>query len=54
MFDGAFNTLGHGVRVVLISQKNQFIPFTTRLCFDFTNNIMEYKACIMGIEIGID
>lgn len=32
VFDGASNFLGHGVRVILISPNNQFIPFTTRLC----------------------
>ena len=25
-----------------------------RLCFDCTNNIVEYKACILGLEAAID
>ena len=25
-----------------------------RLCFDCTNNIIEYKVCILGLEAAID
>jgi len=27
---------------------------TTRLCFDCTNNIAEYEACVMEIRAAID
>ena len=30
------------------------MPFTARLCFDYTNNMAEYEACIMGIKDAID
>ena len=30
-FDGASNAMGHGVGAVLISPKDGYIPFTTRL-----------------------
>ncbi|KAK2423436.1 hypothetical protein QL285_033889 [Trifolium repens] len=53
-FDGASNALGHGIGAVLISPRNGYTPFTARLCFDCTNNIAEYEACIMGLEAAID
>nr|KYP56423.1 Retrovirus-related Pol polyprotein from transposon 17.6 [Cajanus cajan] len=49
LFDGASNALGHGIGAVLISPKNQFIPFTARLGFGCTNNVAECEACAMGI-----
>ena len=54
IFDGAVNVYGSGIGAVLITPKGTHIPFTARLQFDFTNNIAEYKACIMGIEEAID
>jgi len=53
-FYGAFNVMSHGIGVVLISPENQCIPVTTRLCFDCTNNIIEYEACDMGIRAAIE
>jgi ribonuclease HI len=54
VFDGASNAMGHGIGAVLISPKNGYTPFTARLCFDCTNNMAEYEACIMGLEAAID
>jgi len=48
------NALGHGIGAVLIFPKRQYIPMTARLCFDCTNNIAEYEACVMGIRAAID
>ena len=53
-FDGASNTLGHGVGAVLVSPDEQYIPFTARLGFDCTNNMAEYEACTLGIQAAID
>ncbi|XP_058749769.1 uncharacterized protein LOC131622745 [Vicia villosa] len=53
-FDGASNVLGHGIGAVLTSPDNYQIPFIARLCFDCTNNIPEYEACILGLEAAID
>jgi len=53
-FDGASNSLGHGIRAILISPEKQYIPVTTRLCFDCTNNMAEYEACAMGIRAAIE
>lgn len=54
MFDGSLNALGHGIGTILTSPKNIHLPFTTRLCFEFINNIVKYEAFIMGIEVAID
>ena len=53
-FDGATNTLGRGVGTVLISPKRNHCPFTAKLSFDCTNNVAEYKACIMGLQVAIE
>ncbi|XP_052486386.1 uncharacterized protein LOC128041098 [Gossypium raimondii] len=44
-FDGASNTLGHGIGAILVSPEGNHYPLTTRLKFFCTNNI----ACIMGL-----
>ena len=53
-FDGASNTLGHGIGTVLVSPDEQYIPFMTSLGFDYSNNIAEYEACALGIRAAID
>ena len=53
-FDGASNAMGHGIGAVLISPRGGYSPFTARLCFDCTNNIAEYEACILGLEAAIN
>ncbi|RDX94363.1 Gypsy retrotransposon integrase-like protein 1, partial [Mucuna pruriens] len=53
-FDGASNTLGHGIGAVLISPKERCFPFTTRLGFNCTNNMVEYEACAIGIAMALE
>ncbi|MCI25308.1 NBS-containing resistance-like protein, partial [Trifolium medium] len=53
-FDGTSNAMGHRIGAVLISPIDGYTPFTARLCFDCTNNMAEYEACIMGLEAAID
>ena len=53
-FDGASNTLGNGISAVIISPEGCHTPFTARLCFNCTNNMAEYEACIMGLRAAID
>ena len=48
-FDGATNQNGSGIRVLLISLKGTYIPFSGRLNFPTTNKVTEYEACIMGL-----
>ena len=54
VFDGASNALGNGIGVVIISPEGCHTPFTSRLCFNCTNNMAEYEACIMGLKAAID
>jgi len=53
-FDVVSNAVGHGVGAVLVSPNEQYIPFMTRLGFDYTNNITEYEACALGIQAAIN
>ena len=54
VFDGASNALGNRIGVVIISPEGCHTPFTSRLCFDCTNNMAEYEACILGLKVAID
>ncbi|XP_050919320.1 uncharacterized protein LOC127136849 [Lathyrus oleraceus] len=54
VFNGSSNAKGHGIGAVITSSTGFHITFTTGLCFDCTNNMEEYKACIYGIEVTID
>ncbi|XP_050915999.1 uncharacterized protein LOC127131109 [Lathyrus oleraceus] len=54
MFDGASNATGHGIGEVLMSPKNFHLPFTTKLYFTCTSNMVEYEACILGLEEAIE
>ena len=53
VFDEASNALGNGIGVVIISPEGCHTPFTARLCFNCTNNMAEYEACIMGLKATI-
>ncbi|RDX81291.1 rnhA, partial [Mucuna pruriens] len=53
-FNGASNALGYGIGVVLISPQEKCFPFTTRLGFNYTNNMVEYEACAMSISMALE
>ena len=53
-FDRASNTLGHGVRAVLISLEGNHCPFTAKSSFKCTNNMAEYEACVLGLQAAIE
>ena len=56
-FDGAANHSGYGIGVLLISPHGDHIPRSVRLAFadhySATNNIVEYEACILGLETAL-
>ncbi|XP_050889612.1 uncharacterized protein LOC127094890 [Lathyrus oleraceus] len=54
MFDDASNARGHGIGVAITSPTGFHLPFTARLCFNRTNNMEEYEACIYSLEAEID
>ena len=57
-FDGAANHSGYGIGVLLISPHGGHIPRSVRLTFSdrhpATNNIVEYEACILGLETTLE
>ncbi|XP_012480991.1 uncharacterized protein LOC105795883 [Gossypium raimondii] len=53
-FDGASNAVGNGIGAAIVSPNGDHYPFTSKLDFDCTNNMVEYKACIMGIRAAIE
>ncbi|RVW71176.1 Transposon Ty3-G Gag-Pol polyprotein [Vitis vinifera] len=57
-FDGAANHSGYGIGVLLISLHGDHIPRSVRLAFSdrhpATNNIVEYEACILGLETALE
>ena len=57
-FDGAANHSGYGIGVLLISSRGDCIPRSVRLAFSdrhpTTNNIVEYEACILGLETALE
>ena len=53
-FDGAVKLSGSGSRAVLTSSTDQHYPVAAKLVFPCTNNISEYEACILGLQLAID
>ncbi|RVW35604.1 Gag-Pol polyprotein [Vitis vinifera] len=57
-FDSAANQLGYGIGVLLVSPQGDHIPRSVRLAFSdrhpATNNIVEYEACILGLETALE
>ncbi|XP_070014134.1 uncharacterized protein [Nicotiana sylvestris] len=53
-FDGVANFKGVGIAVVLVSKTGQHYPVSVKLRFSCTNNMAEYEACILGLNIAIN
>jgi len=53
-FDGAANFKGVGIGAVLVSKTGQHYLVSANLRFSYTNNMAEYEACIMGLNLAID
>jgi ribonuclease HI len=53
-FDGMHSSSGSGAGIVLISPDNETTLFSYRLEFNCTNNIVEYEALILGMNLAID
>ena len=48
------NFTGNGVGAVLVSPKGQQIHVSVKLNFDCTNNVIEYEACIVGLQVALE
>ena len=57
-FDGAANQSRFGIGILLISPQDDYIPKLVRLAFSdhhrLTNNVVEYKTYITGLETTLD
>ncbi|RDY05868.1 hypothetical protein CR513_10239, partial [Mucuna pruriens] len=53
-FDEASNLLGNGIGAVLAFVEEQCFPFSTRLGFDYTNNMGEEEACAAKVLMAIE
>ncbi|XP_016690853.1 uncharacterized protein [Gossypium hirsutum] len=53
-FDVALNAVGIRIGAVLVSSNGDHYPFTRKLDFDYTKNMAEYEACIMGIRAAVE
>ena len=53
-FDGSYSRSGKGVGIVIKSPSAQEFTFAYRLKFDATNNVAEYEALLLGLEICKD
>ena len=52
-FDGATNLSGSRIEAVLIAPKGQHYLISAKLVFLCTNNIAEYEACILGLQLAL-
>ncbi|XP_070005327.1 uncharacterized protein [Nicotiana sylvestris] len=53
-FDGAADFKGVGIGAVLVSETGQHYPVSAKLRFPCTNNMTEYEACVLGLNMAID
>jgi ribonuclease HI len=53
-FDGAHSNSGSGAGIVLVAPSHEATLFSYRLEFDCTNNIVEYEALIIGLDLALD
>lgn len=54
VFNSASNAQGNGISIIITSPTDFHLPFTARLFFDYTNNMVEYEVCIFDIEAVVD
>ena len=53
-FDGVAYSTRNEVGVILVSPKGQQISVSVKLNFDCTNNVIEYEACIVGLQVALE
>jgi ribonuclease HI len=52
--DGAHSSSGSRASIVLIAPSKETFHYSYRLEYHCTNNIVEYKALIIGLNLAID
>ncbi|PKI51374.1 hypothetical protein CRG98_028235 [Punica granatum] len=53
-FDSVVNSIGSSIGAVLISPDGRYYPIAAKVDFPNTNNVAEYEACILGLQVAID
>jgi ribonuclease HI len=53
-FDGAHSSFGSGAGIVLTAPSKETFYYSYRLEYHCTNNIVEYEALIIGLNLAID
>jgi len=53
-FDGSKCLQGDGAWIMLVSSKYEIIPMDYKLNFECSNNMIEYKALVLGLKIAIN
>jgi ribonuclease HI len=53
-FDGASSQDGLGVGILFVSPTKESISLSYKIEFETTNNIVEYKALILGLKAAKD
>ena len=47
------NNRGTGLGVIFVTPEGETIPMAKKLDFKVTNNMVEYEACIYGVEAAL-
>ncbi|XP_012846872.1 PREDICTED: uncharacterized protein LOC105966841 [Erythranthe guttata] len=53
-FDGASHREGAGIGVVFVTSNGEVSPHSFTLTQNFSNNVVEYQALILGLEMAVD
>ncbi|KAL0342918.1 UNVERIFIED_CONTAM: hypothetical protein Sangu_1179200 [Sesamum angustifolium] len=53
-FDGASHKEGAGPGVVFVTSEGEVLPYSFTLTQNCSNNVAEYQALILGLEIAVD
>ena len=53
-FDGATHRYGAGAGVVFVTPQEEVIPYSFTLINHCSNNVAEYQALILGLEMAVD
>ncbi|KAL0347884.1 UNVERIFIED_CONTAM: hypothetical protein Scaly_1804400 [Sesamum calycinum] len=53
-FNGASHKEGAGAGVVFVTSEGEVLPYSFTLTQNYSNNVAEYQALILGLEIVVD
>ncbi|XP_073120324.1 uncharacterized protein [Henckelia pumila] len=53
-FDGASNKEGAGAGVIFVTSDGEVLPYSFTLTQNCSNNVAEYQALILGLEMAVD